>query len=1020
MKPYGKEMSKGFEASANGYLLSQDKPVGVFIVREDEEQAEKELAERAWSTYWNQGLASVLILHLPQKVKVYSLLARGVGAKKTLPALVDELSESIRAAELLRSIDEGALFREYSELFPQSNRVDQHLLGNLLKARKKLTAQGLARETAQSLLLQILFIAYLEDRGIIPESDFFEATGGKHQRLEHLLASGDTEALDVLFANLQAQFNGDVFAAPGCFSGNMAQVAITPSSLQALTGLRKANIDEYGQYQLFQRYDFKYIPIPLLSAIYDRFQTDPEDPAQGTGTPKAVQPKRSNRQRETGSFFTPAHLAQVCLTFAWESLPRTRAEHNNYHILDPACGSAVFLVCAFQRIVGMKISKDRALDWQYLASLLSRLHGCDREASALHVGIVSLYIALLEYMDPPALLTLRKHGKLLPQLFNKSMWAVNYFSHPCSVERGYDLIIGNPPWVSRQGDKVDTTGLVWCKNNGYGDYTPSKSPTWAFLWKCGQEVSGSGIVALLINAAHVFGIEARKAMGHLLKTHTVTHIYNYSDACFQLFKGAKAPAALCIFRKRMASADVMKEMTTVWSPKANPDYCIDQRIVLAPSDKTKFRQQRIAYNPSTLTTAKWARTRDLALLADLKQLFPPLGQRVVEYKLDRHLEHGKWIIGQGFNPGSKHPAPTGLNDFPLCDDGVSEFRWVVAHNQLKRPSFGSGNIFEQLRIIPKIVDGSLKPPLILIKQGADRSTGQLQAGYTERAVVFSKSIQAIASPNEDCAATFKLLTAVLNSRLAAWFFLHIGSVTGIERFKVLQSEIPLLPFPLPEESPNPEAGKKIVSFMDQIAGLRKVLDDRGVLRGPSPDLNLVESQLNEHVYAYYGLTASERQLVEDSWKYILPSVQPPRPGATHKDTPPLWRKPDRTMLLEYARLLQEALAANYYDGNNVCVSVYYAFNSSLLLAVAERGNDSPCRVVDCESSLRKRIQEIQQVYPSTFALGVQNLVHVLFAEGDRLILIKPNRVRHWMPSEGLCDADKIVSDLRQHSLGRAE
>lgn len=1025
-KPYGKEMSKGFEAAANGYLLSQEKPVGVFIVREDEVHAEQEIAEGAWETYWNQGLASVLILHLPQKVKVYSLLARNPDVNRPIPAIVAEINtilERFGAIELLRSIEEGTLFRDNLQLFPKNNRVDQHLLGNLLIARKNLIAQGLSKEGAQNLLLQILFIAYLEDRGILPESDFSIATNGEYACLEQLLLRGDTGALAVLFSNLSGQFNGDVFAAPCNFSGCCESAVLTSKALQVLSGLRKGDIDAHGQYQLFRRYDFKYIPIPLLSAIYDRFQDELIDMSEPESLDPPEKASKRSKQRETGSYFTPAHLAQVCISFAWQHVPADTARNNDFHVLDPACGSAVFLVCAFQRIVGLKLASDDTLDWRYLTSLLVRLHGCDRQSSAIHVGIVSLYIALLEYMEPPALLELRRRGKLLPQLFNISMLAVNYFQYNPSVKRGYDLIVGNPPWISRQGERVDTASLDWCRQHGYAKSIPNNSPTWAFVWKCGEELAENGVAALLINAAHVFGINTRGVMRHLFQKYSVPSIYSFADACFQLFDGAAAPAALCVFRKRSDIRDLLTEKTCFWSLKANPDYYVDQRIVATRSDLTRFSQQLLAQDPAVLTTAKWARPRDIALLNDLKLIFPSLGERVVEYQSDQRLLSGKWLIGQGINPGTRKQKPIGFDDFPFCDASVKNFRWVLPQSSLTR--YPSTDTFDWLRMVAPVVEGRLRPPFVLVKQGVSRETGQLQASYTESAITFSTSIQVIAaSDGSNNAEIFKILTAVLNSRFAAWYFLHMGSVSGVERDKIPQQELMSLPFPGMEESPNPESGKRIVALIDEIARLRSLETKRdanaGLLRAFTPDFSNIESEINECVYSYYGLLQSERELIEDSFRYILPSLQPRRPDLPRSKSPPLWKIPNEEMLKRYAQHLQISLSANYTKDNAISVTVYCHPLSSLLIAVAERGSRSSCEVVVSEQTLREQLDKTMSVHPDVFAGGVQNLPQLAFAEGNRLFIIKPNRTRYWMPSEGLADADRVIADFRRQLLGRTQ
>ena len=77
----------------------------------------------------------------------------------------------------------------------------------------------------------------------------------------------------------------------------------------------------------FWAYDFKYIPIELISAIYETFLD--ED------------------RRKTSACYTPPEIVDFVLN---EVLP-FETEPQNVSILDPACGSGIFLVEAYRRLV---------------------------------------------------------------------------------------------------------------------------------------------------------------------------------------------------------------------------------------------------------------------------------------------------------------------------------------------------------------------------------------------------------------------------------------------------------------------------------------------------------------------------------------------------------------------------------------------------------------------------------------------------------------------------------------------
>jgi type I restriction-modification system DNA methylase subunit len=72
-------------------------------------------------------------------------------------------------------------------------------------------------------------------------------------------------------------------------------------------------------------YDFQYVPIALISAVYDRFLKE-----------------EAGKKNAEGAFYTPMFLADVVVDQIWaEFIEEQRAAGVFY---DPACGSGIFLV----------------------------------------------------------------------------------------------------------------------------------------------------------------------------------------------------------------------------------------------------------------------------------------------------------------------------------------------------------------------------------------------------------------------------------------------------------------------------------------------------------------------------------------------------------------------------------------------------------------------------------------------------------------------------------------------------
>jgi hypothetical protein len=228
-----------------------------------------------------------------------------------------------------------------------------------------------------------------------------------------------------------------------------------------------------------------------------------------------------------------------------------------------------------------------------------------------------------------------------------------------------------------------------------------------------------------------------------------------------------------------------------------------------------------------------------------------------------------WVIGQGFKPAQT--ARRGDEDYqitsapivtrypflaadafrPVALPRINAKRWPdrVVH----RAGFGQGFI----------------GPHIIIPQGVERSIGRVRAAYSEQSLVFEHSLQAITFPLTKRRRA-KLLTAILNSTLAAWFYFHDTANLGTDRAKVHQRELLNLPFSEPQKMPDPTraaiAAAKIIRLVD-----REIAHSDNLLQG---HVGQVLEEIDSLVYDYYGLDSHDVALVEDTFRYMFPRYSP--------------------------------------------------------------------------------------------------------------------------------------------------
>jgi hypothetical protein len=505
--------------------------IGFLVLGDCEEQPAR--IDEVHHALWNQGLMTLLLVLSGDVLRAYSLGRRPQvpeavqGSDRRLVETFDRVAHALELRHLVLGIESGRWWCDHEDAFDPSERVDQVLLGNLMTTFHRLCVE-LPTEAAQALLLQTMFIAYLEDRGAVLPAYFEEATGGRANSLLQVLSLRDPQLYDTLFDRLRRDFNGDIFLAPCAFELHHDPPLLGPQHFIELEAFRSGReIMETGQGR-FWAYDFGYIPVVLLSAVYDRFLSE---------TPET--------KRKEGAYYTPMFLADIVVSQTWEAL--NERQRSAALIIDPACGSGIFLVRLFQRIVehARAQSCGKHIGWGKLLAIAKRLHGTDVNPSALRVALFSLYIALLEQVTPPDIRALMQQGRMLPEFWGHTLRPGSFFEGtPASA---YDIVIGNPPWTSR---REDTTGAQkWCEDNGFP--CPLGEAAWGFIWMTSRTLAPEGIAALLLPAMGVLhnhakdSIEARRM---LLRENRIERVINFSDLTFQLFEGADRPAALVLYR----------------------------------------------------------------------------------------------------------------------------------------------------------------------------------------------------------------------------------------------------------------------------------------------------------------------------------------------------------------------------------------------------------------------------------------------------------------------------------------
>jgi hypothetical protein len=994
--PHASPMRVAFDQlGVSAFLCITGIPTVAFLSREKLEPAE---VNRAHQALWNQGLSSLLLVILPTEVRAYSLWRSPVPEDTLLPdehdarlvAVLDRVTQAMELLQLIGRVESGRFFENNEDKFDPQKRVDNVLLTNLKVAERELVRRGLGREGARALILQTIFIAYLEDREIIDHEYFADTLSGQEPScLRDLLHTENPSLLMRLFERLYRDFNGDVFWAPCAFGPDEESAQLTPQHLNCLADFREGIEMESGQAR-FWPYNFRYIPVELISSIYDRFLNEDD-----------------HARRELGAYYTPRFLVDLVVDQVWNELQEVSSPNSSVKVLDPACGSAIFLVRIFRRMVESwrKHHEGLAPDWGTLKRFLSQLHGWDKQASAVRIGVFSLYVALLEEENPPTIHKLMREGKLLPVLFEKTLCPRDFFD-PATPAEVFDVIIGNPPWVSRKPE-VAASAIRWCKNRGRP--MPGDELAWGFIWKSCEHLAPGGVVGLLLPAMGVLlnhskgAVNARETW---LTEVQLKRVINFADLCFRLFEGAARPAIFALFRKRDPS---LKDYRfDYWTPKANRLLTSAQMVSIASVDRSEGKASTAGREPSFWKRRMWATGRDLRLLDWLSDL-PKLGQLLSAYRFSRTRAGGilqdRWVIGQGFqelHEGRDKGLAHGYADdetitrFPFLNS--KWFRpWVLP--TITSPPWPKARIRRA-----GFRDGFLAPHILVMK-GIRRDEGLIRAAYVEQPVTFKHSIQAIRFPNGQTKRA-KLLTAVLNSRLAAWFCFHTTASLGTERAEVQMDQLLELPFPEPDDlqdKPRSEQVQEaIVSLVDSmLAGKDELQMDTSWIRERI-------DMANDLVYEYFGLTEDEIILVEDTVTKVVPSIQP-----RYARKSALLRASTKTQRDEYAETVVRVLEGWAQTGTHISARVLTDSAEWGLVELRVEDN-APREAVLFEQqseSLQKALDRVMAALPQGSTRNIQLRPDLRVFVEDSLFLVKPLETRYWLRTTALNDADAIAGDL---------
>ncbi len=950
-------------------------------------------------SFWNQGIAPILVIIASEEIHIYSGLIppedtpMEIGQAPCFVGTLKRIQNQLRS--FLFSVESGEYFRVHQSFFNPNTRVDRELLRSLQAARQKLGQVDAARlepQTLDALLCRLVFTCYLFDRHVIGR-DYLETIGILDATdLKDILAKQKRTVaktdLYKLFSQLGKDFNGDLFTDDLDAEGRQIKV----EHLDIIDCFFHGTDVQTGQ-QSFWPYDFSFISIETISAIYEKF----------------LKTAGEEKKKEAGAYYTPRFLAEFVLDIALEG----QTSLLDKRFLDPACGSGIFLVGLFNRLAQEWKIKNPGARYDRRANglmdiLRTNLYGVDSNRSACRITAFSLYLAFLDHLSPPDIQKLLGKWDRLPNLVyvpgetnQKSCGTIrcaDFFAEDVISIQSVDVIVGNPPWGPVKND-TPIMAEMWCADNKLG--LPNREKSVPFIWKAPIHLKAGGKVCFILPHGILFNHNdtAIHFQQSLFKTHAVDRVVNLTDYRFFLFEESLAPALVIKYRKDKPVNGA--HLIDYWVPKT--DWAVIQAdiLMILPQDRARISVREVLDDlkgedaPLIWKERFWATPRDwrlldrLALMKRLRDIVSQPGRAPAR----------RWLIAEGFQPLGENDNPAKahiLNVPPKFVEATSRGLCLFLVEDACKHHSGKVTVRDRSNKNIEV----FKKPHVLVTKGFSR------IAYADFDVAFRHALRGIHGPESDRELLI-FLAAYLRSDIARYFLFHTSSNWGVYRPEVHVEELLRLPFPLPDDTHNPKRSQAIVhEIATVVSEAAKEASQAFVDREEIVDRT--QWYADKLIGEYFDINETERMLIADTARIIIPSIQPSR----GKMDVPTIKQSSNTLRASYAKLLCDRLNGWAQQDYRVHCKVVAdsIFGVGMVVLEKTKRKEAPTQLSMNDGELLNMLDSLQRIAAKSHETF--KLVRGLKVFHKNLLYItKPLGQRFWTNTAAFNDADEIAASI---------
>lgn len=832
-----------------------------------------------------------------------------------------------------KKFDNGTFWEETPVDFGYSSTSYEKLISELKNARISFLEDiQLEKSVANKLLVLGILIKYLEERVDIDNegnetrvftTDFFNKKEfGYSKNSIEVIRKG---FLLNLFDYLSYHFNGKIF-----FLSDEYKEQLKKTDLSPLANFLSGDL-EGKQYVLWRLYSFNHLPIELISSIYEMFL---------------------EADKNKGVAYTPSYLVNFMID---ECMP-VHSPKLDYKVLDPSCGSGIFLVSAYKRLIdwwriekhktsGKWITPEREHLDELKQLLKNNIYGVDSAEEAVDLSIFSLSLTLCDMLSPKVIWENLRFDNLSNNIVSSDFF--KWFS--TDKEGSFDLVIGNPPFVEYGSNErlinsfAKTIDVAVPQN---------QSALWFTLQGIKLAKKETGLLAFVLPSGPLLYNNSQKPIDFrkwLVSNYNIPQIIDFTYLSNVLFKNKGNEKNVAVSTVFMENKQPDKEPIYHITVKKLKTAKERQYFEIDHYDFHKVKKESALNDPFVWKANLLGGGRLPAFIKKLSTF-----QTLQEF-LDARKEKG-WVYGDGFIKGKPDDELTD-SDFVKKKGGYTPASHLTGLTYFNPDDFNENGISKFKTIKDKYFQwprnkNIFQPPLLCVKKNIGEKS--IPVFFSEKELGYKNEVIGIHCPIEEISTLKSIQNSIANNASFRAFLLASSGRAGVSRSPYTYTQQDIMNLPFPEDSSEIELSEYEQILVDDT--LHYGLDFLGKETGVKSLNTAVEDEIIAYGDVFSKIVNSLFE--EDGKQYRLENI--------------------------------------YKTENLTAVSFYYS----------SRNDSTPNIYTDeqSEASLARLIQH---------TLGVNYRINrvVKFYDGDRIYFLKPKELRYWLKSVALRDADETIVDL---------